>query len=420
VTGINSFKYTTPDADQPVMEPGSRQTLPQSQHRLYSDMNSDDSFQHHDDLDFLNQGGPLNEKLVAAHKIVQASFPFIARIALTLYDPETRLLKTYMHSSGDDNPLNHYQSLIDNAPSLKEILDRRQPRVINNLLTFEEAGHEHTQRIGRQGYAASYTVPMFNNGGFIGFLFFNSYEKDVFSEKTLQQLDLYAHLISLTVINELASLQTLGAAVKTTGHITHLRDPETGSHLDRMSRYSRLIARALADRYALDDDYIEHVFMFAPLHDIGKIAIPDGILLKPGALSDEEMTIMRTHALKGREMIDDMLENFGLGTVTHVEVLRNIAMYHHETVNGTGYPEGMAGDDIPLEARIVAVADIFDALTSKRPYKEAWNNDKAFATLQQMAGEKLDRACVDALLDNREEVEQIQQQFRETRYGSGQ
>ncbi len=379
-------------------------------------MDNDESFQHHDAFGFLSRSGSLKDKLVAAHDVVKNSLPFIARIALTLYDPETKVLKTYLHSSGEDNPLEHYQALLDNAPSLKEILKRGEPRVINNMVTFEDGTHEHTTRLGRQGYEASYTLPVFNNGDFVGFLFFNSYEKDVFTEAVLQQLDIYGHLISLMVINELSSVHTLGAAVKTTGHITHLRDPETGSHLDRMSRYSRLIARALAAKYELDDDYIEHVFMFSPLHDIGKIAIPDDILLKPDALSDEEMEVMRTHALKGKEMIDDMVTNFGLENFGHVDILRNIAVYHHETMDGTGYPDGKAGDSIPLEARIVAVADIFDALTSRRPYKEAWSNDEALAWLQDMAGEKLDRDCVQALLDHRVEVEEIQKKFKEQAY----
>jgi HD-GYP domain-containing protein (c-di-GMP phosphodiesterase class II) len=285
------------------------------------------------------------------------------------------------------------------------------------MLTFEKGQHEHTKRIGRSGYAASYTLPMFNNGTFLGFIFFNSCEKEVFNENVLRQIDIYGHLISLMVINELISIQTLTAAVKTTGHITHLRDPETGSHLDRMSRYSRLIAVTLAEKYNLSDSFIEHIFMFSPLHDIGKIAIPDHILLKPGKLDDDEKTIMKTHSDRGSKMIDELLGNFGLENVEYIEVLRNIAKFHHEAMNGSGYPQGMRGGEIPLEARIVAVADVFDALTSTRPYKEAWDNDRSIAMLKEMAGETLDEDCVNALLDNMDKVKQIQKQFCENTYG---
>jgi HD-GYP domain-containing protein (c-di-GMP phosphodiesterase class II) len=370
-------------------------------------------FYHDDVLAALNANMPLKDKLVSAHKVIQEKFPFIARIALAIYDPETKVLKTYLHSSGEDRPLYNYQALLDDAPSLIEILKKGKPRVVNNLVTFEHSEHEHAQRIGQQGYAASYTMPMLHNGEFVGFLFFNSYEMDVFTEHALRDIDVYGHLIALMVINELTTLKILNAAVKTSAHITHMRDPETGSHLDRMSRFSRLIAKALADKYDLDDEYIEHVFMFAPLHDIGKIAIPDAILLKPDQLDETERQIMNTHSQKGRAMIDEIIEEFGLDWINQVNILRNIAEYHHEAVNGTGYPSGKTRDDIPLEARIVAVADVFDALTSRRPYKDAWSNEDAFASLRELAGEKLDRDCVKALIDQSDEVEQIQQRFEE-------
>ena len=157
--------------------------------------------------------------------------------------------------------------------------------------------------------------------------------------------------------------------------------------------------------------------MFSPLHDIGKIGIPDSILHKPGELDNDERYVMNTHATKGREMIDDFLENFGFENVDYMDVLRNIAEFHHEAINGSGYPSGLKGDDIPLEARIVAVADVFDALTSKRSYKEAWDNDTAIQFIKELVGEKLDEDCVNALIENMDKVLEIQQQFGENIYG---
>jgi len=370
-----------------------------------------------DSLSALNGASSLKERLVSIHQVVKGHFPFIARIAVTLYDSRTNILRAYEHSSGDDDPLSNYQASLDAAPSLKRLLEEGRPRVINNQLTFEGGQHEHTRRIARQGYAASYTLPMFNQGMFFGFIFFNASEPDVFTDRVLQQLDVFGHLISLMVIGEISNVRMLSAAVSTVAHITHQRDPETGSHLGRMSRYSHLIARGLAAKYQLDDDYIEHVLLFSPLHDIGKVGIPDSILLKPGELDENEWAVMSTHVLKGREMIDRMVANFGLVGLQHVDVLRNIAEFHHEAIDGSGYPHGSKGDDIPLEARIVAVADVFDALTSRRPYKEAWSIDDAFAYLKLVAGEKLDRDCVQVLVDNREVVERIQAQFAEDPLG---
>ena len=366
---------------------------------------------HRDTLENLNKHMSLRDKLIAAHESICQQFPFIVRVAVTLYDAKTRVLKTYLHSGDEGDLLENYQQILDEAPSLKVLLDKGLPRVINNMLTFAEGEHNQTKRIARHGYKASYTLPMFNEGDFFGFIFFNSSENDVFTEGTLRQIDIYGHLISLMVINELSSIKALTAALKTTSQITHCRDPETGSHLDRMSRYSRLIASTIARKYNLDDEYIEHVFMFSPLHDIGKIAIPDEVLLKPGMLSEEEIAVMKTHARRGREMIDDLVNNFGLHNIKHIDVLRNIAEYHHEAVNGTGYPEGKMQDEIPLEARIVAVADVFDALTSCRPYKDAWDNQKAIDVLKELAGEKLDADCVNALVNNLDEIEKIQQLF---------
>ncbi len=375
------------------------------------------SFAHKDVLESLNKNLTLKEKLVCTHEAIEQFLPFLARIAITIYDPATTLLKSYIDSGDHPSQWEHCQAHLKEVPSLKEVLDKGRPRVINNMVTFENNESGYFKRLGREGYAASYTMPFFDNGVFSGFIFFNSHKADVFTNDVLHELDIVGHMISLLVINEMEAVHALTAVVKTTEHITHVRDTETGSHLDRMSRYSWLIAVCLTYKYNLDDAYIEHILSFSTLHDIGKVGIPDSILLKPGKLTPEETETMRTHARKGREIIDDLISNFGLDHFEYVSVLRNIAEYHHEAVNGTGYPEGMKGTHIPLEARIVAVADVFDALTSNRSYKKAWSNDEAFAMLKKMAGEKLDRDCVNAIIKSRKEVEEIQAQFQEDKFG---
>ena len=375
------------------------------------------SFAHKDILDSLNKNLTLKEKLVCTHKAIEQFFPFMVRIAVTIYDPATNLLKSYVDSSDHPSPWQHCEAHLEDLPSLKEVLAKGRPRVINNMVTFENNESGHFKRIGREGYAASYTMPFFDNGVFSGFIFFNSHKADVFADGVLHELDIIGHMVSLLVINEMEAVNALTAAVKTTEHITHVRDTETGCHLDRMSRYSRIIAVRLACKYNLDDAYIEHILSFSTLHDIGKVGIPDSILLKPGKLTREETETMRTHARRGREIIDDLISNFGLGHFDYVSVLRNIAEYHHEAINGSGYPEGRKGVQIPLESRIVAVADVFDALTSDRSYKKAWSNDEAFAMLKKMAGEKLDIDCVDAIINSRKEVEEIQGKFKEDKFG---
>jgi HD-GYP domain-containing protein (c-di-GMP phosphodiesterase class II) len=258
---------------------------------------------------------------------------------------------------------------------------------------------------------------MYFNGKFFGFVFFNSYRKNVFGEEELHFLDVFAHLISLVVISEFTSIRTLISTVHIARDFANLRDTETGAHLDRMSRYARIVAKELAPKYGFDDEYVEHVFLFSPLHDIGKIGIPDSVLLKSGLLDTSEREIMRTHPKKGRQIIDAILLGFGLESFEYLDILRNIAEYHHETLDGSGYPHGLRSDEIPMESRIVAVADVFDALTSRRPYKEAWSIDDAFQELRKLAGSKLDADCVEALIRNRAQLEEIRDRFQEDPYG---
>jgi putative two-component system response regulator len=171
------------------------------------------------------------------------------------------------------------------------------------------------------------------------------------------------------------------------------RDPETGAHLLRMAGYARLTATNLG----LSGEEQEDIDNAAPLHDIGKIGIPDHILLKPGRLDDAEMQIMRTHPLIGAEILKD----------GNSKLMRNaaiIALSHHEKFDGSGYPHGLKGEDIPLYGRIVAVADVFDALTSSRPYKAAWSIERATDWLRQNAGSHFDPACVEALLNDMRQV----------------
>ncbi|MGD8639443.1 MAG: HD domain-containing protein [Gammaproteobacteria bacterium] len=376
------------------------------------------AFEHKDALEELNSSIPLREKLVSVHKVLKERYDFIDRISVAIYDAKADIVRTFVDSSGPDQPLNHYEARLSDVPSLREIIEKKRPRVVADLAIYQNSSSEHANAINKQGYRSSYTLPMYVNGSLFGFVFFNSYSVNPFNkDDILHHLDVFGHLISLQVINDISAIRTLLATVKTARDVTNKRDFETGSHIDRVAAYAQLLARDLAEKYDLSDEYIEHIFLFAPLHDIGKIGIPDRILLKPGNLTEDEFEQMKTHAQQGREIIDSLLNNYGLESFHHVDVLKNIAQYHHEAVDGSGYPKGLKGEEIPIESRIVAVADVFDALTSRRPYKEPWDNEAAFEALHKLSGTILDEECIKAMERNRSTIERIQQKYREDTLG---
>lgn len=180
------------------------------------------------------------------------------------------------------------------------------------------------------------------------------------------------------------------------------RDPETGAHIQRMSHYAALIAR----RMGCDAEFSDAIMQAAPMHDVGKLGIPDQILLKAGRLTADEFAIMKRHPSIGHDILKDSSSRI-------VQLGAQIALTHHEKFDGSGYPGGLAGDTIPLSGRIVAVADVFDALTSERPYKPSWPFDKAIALLRSGRGSHFEPACVDAFLQGWDEVITIRAQFRD-------
>ena len=206
----------------------------------------------------------------------------------------------------------------------------------------------------------------------------------------------------LSLVNANALRQSRLQIVQRLGRAAEYKDNETGMHVLRMSHFAHALALAIGCSKEWADDLLHA----APMHDVGKIGIPDAVLLKPGPLTDSEWQIMRQHPAIGASII-------GQHDCSILQMAHSIALTHHEKWNGSGYPAGLVGEAIPLAARIVAISDVFDALTSVRPYKRAWTVDEALAHIQAQAGLHFDPNLVEPFLGLRSELEAIRERWKD-------
>ncbi|MCR5118697.1 MAG: HD domain-containing protein [Lachnospiraceae bacterium] len=210
-----------------------------------------------------------------------------------------------------------------------------------------------------------------------------------------------------------ATSQMQNGLIITMADMVENRDSDTGAHVQKTSAYVRIILEGLRDHgyytEKLTDKYISDVEMSAPLHDVGKINIPDAVLNKPGKLTDEEYAIMKTHTTAGKKIIERAINT--INGENYLKEARNMAAYHHERWDGKGYPEGLKGEVIPLSARVMAVADVFDALASPRVYKPAFSLEKSLEIITEGAGGQFDPRCVEVFLDSLDEVKKILRKF---------
>ncbi len=226
-------------------------------------------------------------------------------------------------------------------------------------------------------------------------------------ENTLQTRLFYtrqvvrADLLENEVIKRTTEIrETQFEIVQCLGAAGELRDNETGAHVKRMSH----ICSLLASKRGLGKDFSTLLLYASTMHDVGKIGIPDSILLKPGKLSHEEWLVMQQHPKIGAKIIGNHDANI-------IALARETALYHHEKWDGTGYPHGIAGAKIPVSARIAAISDVFDALTSERPYKKAWSVEKAVAEIQSQSGKHFEPIMVELFIENLSEIIEIKERY---------
>jgi putative two-component system response regulator len=223
--------------------------------------------------------------------------------------------------------------------------------------------------------------------------------------------------VRLRTGERILSLEGRDLIIFTLARLAESRDPETGAHLERIREYSRLLADELSRhrryRDTIDGDYVQMIYLTSPLHDIGKVGIPDRVLLKPGRLTHDEYEIMKEHAALGAATLDDALATHP--DAEFLRMARDIAWRHHEKWDGSGYPGGLSGEEIPLCARIVALADVYDALTTKRVYKAAFSHDDARQIIVDGRGKHFDPDVVAAFEALEPRFDEVRRQFADER-----
>ncbi|MBA7474564.1 hypothetical protein ES707_09918 [subsurface metagenome] len=207
--------------------------------------------------------------------------------------------------------------------------------------------------------------------------------------------------------------KTQSSSIKALARLAEYRDAETGNHLQRICEFAGLLARKVVEKnpftFRISDSYVSDLYISSMLHDIGKVAVPDNILLKPGKLLPEEWDIMKRHTVWGWTILSKADKE--LGEQSFLTLAAVVSLHHHERFDGSGYPNSLAGKDIPLSARIVAIADVYDALTSKRPYKEAWTHERAIQEIRDQRGKQFCPVLTDFFCEAEIEIARIAARF---------
>ena len=326
------------------------------------------------------------------------------------------------HQTEDGDVLRHYASRTD--PPALVLLDIEMPTASGlDLLRQIKKINEDIQVVMVSGLRELSTVRECLRAGAYDYLskpfeledLRNTVERALERRRLIRQNRDYKANLERRVEEATEEIRhTRDMSLMTLAKLAESRDSETGMHLERMAEYSRILAGAIREagpyREKVDHEFVDWVFKSSPLHDIGKVGIPDSILRKPGPLTGEEEEIMRRHTVIGGDTLRSVLERFS-GT-SFLNMAMEIAYYHHERWDGAGYPYGIAGEEIPLAARIVALADAYDAITSRRPYKKAENHGEAVRRIEIDTGKHFDPALVDAFRRRQEEFEIVQRRLQ--------
>lgn len=307
-----------------------------------------------------------------------------------IYSDEEQILR-----EGDVISVNH--------PVLQEVFDENKVISFNHLeeeIKKYNGEDEFFKNLVHMNMKSMIVFPLFISGDERALLIFSTHEEKAYQISHRELLSNITSHVSHAFERSIGMESLVVSAVEGLAKLAESRDPETGDHLERMSLYSYILAQELFDEGIYQEEYgssyPRHVFNFAPMHDIGKVGVEDSILLKPGKLTDEQWVEMKKHPVIGADVLRRCESQVNLAGYSMFKIGIEIAEGHHEKFDGSGYPYQRKGREIPLSARIVSLADVFDALTSRRPYKEAWPVEKALILIDEESGKHFDPSVVKA------------------------
>ncbi|SCY90726.1 HD domain-containing phosphohydrolase [Alkaliphilus peptidifermentans] len=297
--------------------------------------------------------------------------------------------------------------------SLTELIHSKKPAVINSVeKELRKRPHSRPLRLLLdEGVKSNMIIPLKTNTNVIGFLFFSSINENNYDEKSLLLGKNIAYELSSIISKTYLTQKMFANVTKTFADIVEKKDYETGDHIKRMTSYAKIISQKLInhdnENYRVKQSFINDIENNAAVHDIGKVAIPDNILNKPGKLTPEEWQIMKGHASIGADLLVGLKDSLQIFNKNFFEIAIYIARYHHERWDGSGYPDGLSRESIPLAARIIAIADVFDAMSTKRVYKDPYTFDATVKYINENSGSHFDPVLVNIFNSSLNDIKEV-------------
>ncbi|MCC4854806.1 metal-dependent phosphohydrolase [Vibrio lentus] len=348
-------------------------------------------------------------------RLAREHYPILSRLSVVLCN-ENRASNYFVSDTLCQEAEHRYiEQELKPESALSRMAESLDTRIIHDLTTISPTKQiSHLLDIGHQ---SSYTTPIHHQESNLGFVFINASSTGFFANQTIQcDIAYLTQVISSLFIQWFERQRHFQSSLAIALNMGHARDPETKEHLIRMGKYSEHIARTLShSNEEITHQFIHRIRLYAPFHDIGKYRIPDKVLFSSSRFNEEERAVMDNHTLYGEEMINNVvaLSCHSAMCSEEIQFIKNIVRHHHERFDGKGLPDALSSTSIPLEARIVTLADVFDALMSKRAYKHAWTLDEVMDYIEAHSGSMFDPECVVALKQNLDGFMAIREQYND-------